>query len=47
MTIIKPCKCENDYQDKKYGKGNRIHNIGGSKERPVAVCTVCENKQYV
>lgn len=35
------CKCENEYQDEKYGKMNRIHNIG--KEGKSFSCTVCGN----
>ncbi len=37
--IIK-CTCENKYQDKKYGKGKRVHNPlqGGKTNR----CTVCK-----
>ncbi len=36
MTI-KPCNCIHDYQDEKYGKGNRLHTVGTKKE----TCTVC------
>ena len=44
---IKKCTCKHKYQDKIYGKGNRVHNEIGSN---VCVgklkgyrCTVCEN----
>jgi len=42
-TIIKPCSknCESEYQDKKYGKGLRVHNLGRDK----ATCTVCGNTE--
>ena len=38
-TVILPCRCENEYQDKRYGKGNRVHNttFKGDKAR----CTSC------
>lgn len=32
------------YQDEKYGKGMRLHNIGGKTATKTATCTVC-NKQ--
>lgn len=40
---VLPCKCQNEYQDKQYGKNRRVHN-------PIAIkgkfddkyrCTVC------
>ena len=42
-TIIKTCSkhCEHEYQDKKYGKGRRVHNVG----RTTTTCTVCSNKE--
>lgn len=36
---IRPCNCESAYQDKAYGKGQRVHNIGAKTGR--ATCTVC------
>lgn len=24
---IRPCSCDQPYQDKTYGKGNRVHNL--------------------
>ena len=43
--MIAKCTCENEYQDKKYGKGNRIHNQTGKLTE--IRCSVCEkiNKQ--
>lgn len=37
--MIKKCNCKSEYQDEKYGKGNRVHNkmIGDKGYR----CTVC------
>ena len=30
-----------EYQDAKFGKGNRIHNLGGKGLSKTATCTVC------
>ena len=38
-TVIKPCSCSHGYQDKTYGKGNRVKNLGKKKY----TCTVCGN----
>ena len=40
--IIK-CTCEHKYQDKKYGKGLRVHNKTVTKSGPSQEyrCTVC------
>lgn len=37
-TVIKACTCESLYQDKKYGKGQRVHN---EKKSGGQTCTVC------
>lgn len=42
--MIKRCRCANDYQDKRYGKGKRIHNPLGKDRTGRAGgfrCTVC------
>jgi len=36
-TEIKPCTCEHKSQDKLYGKGRRVFNLGLKG----ATCTVC------
>jgi hypothetical protein len=36
-TTIAPHKCHNPYQDKRYGRGQRVWNLGIGKMR----CTVC------
>jgi len=41
-TKILDCVCESDYQDKRYGKGKRVHNPG--KENKYT-CTVCGRKE--
>lgn len=40
--MIKSCNCEHQAQDKLYGKGQRLHNVGkaGKETR----CTVCGKK---
>jgi len=41
-TKILKCDCVSDYQDEKYGKGNRMHNLtkdGGTR------CSVCGTKK--
>lgn len=40
-TVIKQCNCKSSYQDRKYGFGNRVMNIGGSKDSKTKCCTVC------
>ncbi len=37
MINLIPCGCENEYQDKKYGKHIRVHNEFNKGWR----CTVC------
>jgi len=40
-TKIKNCDCKHEYQDKKYGKGKRVHNPTiKDKWR----CTVCKKE---
>jgi hypothetical protein len=40
--MIAPCVCESTYQDKKYGKGMRVHNAAPkSKSSDKMRCTVC------
>jgi hypothetical protein len=35
--MITKCTCEHEYQDRRYGKQNRVHNQGSKG----AACTVC------
>jgi hypothetical protein len=38
MTRIQSCDCKHKFQDERYGKGMRVHNVtsdGGAR------CTVC------
>jgi hypothetical protein len=41
MTKIAPCSCQHKYQDERYGKGQRVHNVGKTK----ITCTVCGVKK--
>lgn len=43
-TVVKSCTCHSPYQDRKYGTGNRVMNIGGSKDTKTKCCTVCGTK---
>ena len=38
-TQLLRCDCQHEYQDKKYGKGIRVHNTDKSNKKNV--CTVC------
>ena len=42
MTKVMKCTCTHDYQDKKYGKGNRIFNELSEKNTKNWRCTVCK-----
>ena len=37
--MIKKCTCKHDFQDKKYGKGKRFHNVCAKAGE--YRCTVC------
>jgi len=45
-AIIQKCSCEHEYQDKKYGKGRRVHNPTNKKQGEISVvrCTVCSRE---
>lgn len=38
--MIHICTCGHEYQDRLYGKGKRVYNIGKTNK----ICTVCGNK---
>jgi hypothetical protein len=45
-TLILKCRCQHDYQDRRYGYGLRVHN--GCKSGTSGFgwrCTVCGNVQ--
>lgn len=43
MAIMK-CNCKHPYQDKKHGKGNRVHNKAANAAYDYR-CTVCEKER--
>jgi len=46
MAILK-CTCSHEFQDKKYGRGRRVHNptSRGTGSDQVFRCTVCLNER--
>lgn len=40
-TEIMACDCNHEYQDKRYGKGKRVHNPKQGKTTTKWRCTVC------
>jgi hypothetical protein len=43
-VVIRLCGCENEYQDRMYGRHKRVHNLtngGTGKREGDAACTVC------
>jgi len=40
---ILTCTCQHDFQDKRYGKGKRVHNP--CKKGNAIRCTVCGNEK--
>lgn len=41
MVDIKKCTCHSDFQDKIYGKNNRVFNSIGKDDKGGYRCTVC------
>ncbi len=44
---VKPCICENQYQDSKYGKNQRVMNQTKKQDGKVYRCTACGREQQV
>jgi hypothetical protein len=42
-TKILRCSCNSEFQDAKYGKDMRLHNVLTGKKDKQARCTVCSN----
>jgi hypothetical protein len=40
-TIIRSCVCPSEFQDARYGKQQRVHNVGKGKVH----CTVCSTEK--
>jgi hypothetical protein len=43
--MILHCTCKQDYQDRVYGNGNRVHNV--SKDGKKAKCVICGKEKVV
>lgn len=44
QTTVSECKCRSEYQDKRYGSGNRLMNVADKKKVGSSIqikCTVC------
>lgn len=49
-TKIKRCPCPNKFQDKRYGKGKRVHNVcnnSSNTKGAAARCTSCGTVQGI
>lgn len=48
-TVIVPCKCEHEFQDRKYGQGRRVANATqkGNLTHTEVRCTVCKTTHSV
>lgn len=46
IKVIK-CTCKHEYQDEKYGKGNRVANSMKSTSATKFRCTVCGKEHNV
>jgi hypothetical protein len=44
---IRPCTCKHEFQDERYGKGNRVHTerTKVSAGERVLTCTVCRSEK--
>ena len=42
--MIKNCTCKHPFQDKRYGKGRRVHNEAGKQGS--SRCTVCGDNKF-
>lgn len=36
--MIKSCTCKNEYMDKRYGQGKRVHTVGAKGDERCCVC---------
>ena len=44
-TVVLTCTCKHEYQDKKYGKGNRVFNTKDPSKSTKYRCTVCKKEK--
>lgn len=47
MTKIIACNCNNEFQDKRYGKRKRVFNKTMKLNGTVYRCTVCKNERHI
>ena len=45
MIKIRRCTCEHKFQDKRYGKGMRVHDQSKDGNSVMWTCTVCDKKK--
>lgn len=45
--MIKKCTCKHEYQDRTYGKGNRVMNLKQGKSIKSVKCTVCNHEHQI
>lgn len=43
-SVVKPCSCKSEYQDKVYGNGKRLHTVTA---KGFFRCTVCGKDKQV
>ena len=49
-TALTSCKCSHEFQDRRYGEHNRVHNTTQKKAAPGSVvvrCTVCKSEKEI
>jgi hypothetical protein len=42
---VASCACNSTFQDKTYGKGQRLHTLSQGGKKNVSKCTVCGAKK--
>lgn len=46
QTIVRSCSCKHEYQDHRYGAGQRLHNLCVKEGKATGTrCTVCAAKK--
>lgn len=49
MVSVQKCSCKNEFQDKLYGNGMRVHNYKAKQQNKVqeVCCSVCSSVKQV
>ena len=49
QVVVIACKCEHAYQDRRYGPGNRVHNLALAANNKAGGyrCTVCSSAKPI